>query len=241
MKRLFNPVTASFRTLFGSHNVYTFRTWDWVLPGLFRPLHGRQWARHIPDIFTYTRLILGVPAVLFLLLAQFAIQDVYAVCAAFGMVLFLRLTDVLDGRAARDLELTSMQGGKLDPLADGLLGFAMALAATVGLYLVGQAFIAGLFLLVMAFRLALDGWVMALRYQEAKLGVETLANKWGKLKYNLDFLILFAVLVGISLHSSSPGYLTAILIGGAAVLPLTTYFAVKNLKAHYRQLKSVTA
>jgi CDP-alcohol phosphatidyltransferase len=108
------------RTVTSKDNVYTLRLWDWIFPGLFVPLRGRRWARVIPNALTYSRLVLSPPVLLWLAALELGSGgSVLAAAAALVAIIGLRLTDILDGRAARELDLVSDRGSRLDPLADG--------------------------------------------------------------------------------------------------------------------------
>jgi phosphatidylglycerophosphate synthase len=147
-------------------------------------------------------------------------------------LVLLRLTDIFDGRAARELGVVSDRGSKMDPLADGVLGFGLAAVAVVTVpgktsAAVGFA-LAGYFVI----RLVLDTAVMVQRVEESNRAVVPLPTKWGKLKYNLDYALLFLIHAGVLAHAGAGWPLTAALLLSAAVAPLNLWFGMKNLQAH---------
>jgi phosphatidylglycerophosphate synthase len=233
-------IRDTIRAIMSEENVYTLRLWDWIFPGLFVPLRGRRWARIIPNALTYSRLITSIPVLWWILNLELEPAGVIASCTALAALVLLRLTDIFDGRAARDLDLVDARGCKLDPLADGILGFGMALVPAFVLPgLVGLGVVA-LFLLVILLRLVIDTAVMVVRVRESKKNVLPLANKWGKLKYNLDFGFLLILHAGIFFHFYAPWILAMALGLGVLLTPVTVFFGLKNFDAHLRRLKSGT-
>lgn len=225
------------RSVFSEDNVDTLRLWDWLFPDLFLSLRGRPWARHLPNALTFSRLILGVPTVLLLLVVERSPRGALPAVGVLALLLALRLTDIFDGRAARVLGTVSHWGSRMDPVADGLLGFGLAAVAIIVVPELTSPTVAVALAVYFVLRFALDTAVVITRSHESRLGIMPLPNKWGKFKYNLDFAILVLMHVGILAHPYTPWLLTGALLLVVPFAPLNTWFGLKNLQAHRSRLR----
>lgn len=228
-------------TVFTEDNVETFRLWDWLFPNIFVPLRGRAWARHIPNTLTYSRLVLGLPAVLWLVLVESSPAGPLAAASALLCLVLLRLTDIFDGRAARELGTVSHWGSRMDPVADGILGFGLAAAAIYVLPGMTNAAVGALLITYFVVRFVLDTAVVVLRSQESRRAIMPLPTKWGKLKYNLDYALLLLVHAGVLVHPHAPWLLLCVLAVGIVLAPLNIWFGVKNYSTHRARLLHAVA
>lgn len=137
----------------------------------------------IPDRIAYARMILVLPIVTLVLVADrvdhaMGIAAALMACAAF--------TDFLDGYLARRWQITSILGGFLDTIADKLL-VAGTLFALVG---VGRAWAWAGFIIV-GREIAISG----LRGVAAMDGVVVPPSIWGKWKATTQFLAIFLAML----------------------------------------------
>lgn len=121
---------------------------------------------NLPNILTYFRL-LCVP----LFIIVFFSDLPYAIYWALGIFAIAEITDILDGKIARKLNMITDIGKLLDPLADKLL----QLAAIICLTIYGNIHIVfNILLFVKEFILICGGIILVLN------NVVVEANKWGK-------------------------------------------------------------
>ncbi|RKX38294.1 MAG: CDP-diacylglycerol--glycerol-3-phosphate 3-phosphatidyltransferase [Thermotogae bacterium] len=130
----------------------------------------------MPNLVTYSRIVLTVPIV-FLLKNE---------CYSIALVIFLiaAFTDYLDGYLARRLNKVSETGKVMDQVADKILvtSVFLALMSEIPLWLIVTVIMR-------------DSWVNGLRILSAKKGIIVPANIWGKVKTVLQFVLILAIMV----------------------------------------------
>jgi len=130
----------------------------------------------MPNLVTYSRIVLTVPIVFLLKNEYYSIALVIFLIAAF--------TDYLDGYLARRLNKVSETGKVMDQVADKILvtSVFLALMNEVPLWLIVTVIIR-------------DSWVNGLRILSAKKGIIVPANIWGKMKTVLQFVLILTIMV----------------------------------------------
>ena len=130
----------------------------------------------MPNLVTYSRIVLTVPIVFLLKSEYYSIALIIFLIAAF--------TDYLDGYLARRLNKVSETGKVMDQVADKILvtSVFLALMNEIPLWLVVTVIIR-------------DSWVNGLRILSAKKGIIVPANIWGKMKTVLQFVLILTIMV----------------------------------------------
>ncbi len=130
----------------------------------------------MPNLVTYSRIVLTVPIVFLLKNEYYSIALIIFLIAAF--------TDYLDGYLARRLNKVSETGKVMDQVADKILvtSVFLALMNEIPLWLVVTVIIR-------------DSWVNGLRILSAKKGIIVPANIWGKMKTVLQFVLILTIMV----------------------------------------------
>lgn len=153
----------------------------------------------IPNILTFGRLVLTIVFLVMILLAPpyYAEGDVPFpgfLDVAFILFVVAGLTDIVDGFAARRLNVTSKFGRMVDPLVDKVLVCgAFACFAIIGrprLFDLGPMALAVIHWSVLGVLVAREAYVTALRHIAEARGVNFAATRSGKIKM---FLQTFAI------------------------------------------------
>lgn len=138
----------------------------------------------LPTVLTLIRLVIS-PIILPLLIVYLVpLTGLLPKALVALLIVFLGLTDFLDGYLARKYQLESSLGRLLDPLADKFLIFAalIALVAINRIYFLWAIFVIGR-----------EFFVMGIRETALSSGFAVLVNVWGKLKTVIQFLALIII------------------------------------------------
>ena len=151
----------------------------------------RQDAFNLPNALTFGRILM-IPVCLWFLDQDTAKSGFWAALVFTGAA----LTDVLDGYLARKLNVVSVLGKLMDPLADKLI----VMASLVWMVPMGRIPAWAVILL-----LAREISVTALRSVAASEGVIISAGQEGKTKTALQMIGIIALLAGYPYHMSYAG------------------------------------
>lgn len=127
-----------------------------------------KFTKHIPNIFTITRII-------FVLLTYFLLVNGFYIISII-LVVLASITDFLDGHFARTLNAESTLGAKLDQFADKLFSFLLSL----GLIMAKNYFMIGTLILEVMF-------TVLMIIKSIKLKNWTISTNLGKIKTALLF------------------------------------------------------
>jgi CDP-diacylglycerol--glycerol-3-phosphate 3-phosphatidyltransferase len=145
----------------------------------------------IPNILTFGRLVLTIVFLIMVLLAPpyYAEGEVPFpgfLDIAFIIFVIAGLTDMVDGLAARRLNVASKFGRMLDPLADKILVcgafICFAIIGRPKLFTLGPAALSVIHWLVAAILIAREAYVTTLRHIAEARGVNFAATVSGKIK-----------------------------------------------------------
>jgi CDP-diacylglycerol--glycerol-3-phosphate 3-phosphatidyltransferase len=166
-----------------------------------------QDAWNLPNILTYLRVLM-IPLVLYLLHRGSKRDSIYAAL----IYSLAAITDVLDGILARRLNIVSVIGKFLDPLADKL----MVMAALVWMVTLGRV-PAWAVILLLARELSITG----LRAIASSEGMVIVAHEGGKQKTALQMVGILLLVIGypyrLHLLGIDLGVVDMVLIGRALV------------------------
>ncbi|MGD8499813.1 MAG: CDP-alcohol phosphatidyltransferase family protein [Phycisphaerales bacterium] len=160
--------------------------------------------RLIPNILTFGRLVLTIVFLVMVLLAPpyYAGGEVPFpgfLDIAFILFVIAGLTDVVDGIAARRLNVTSKFGRMVDPLADKILVCgAFVSFAVIGepkLFNLGPGTLAAIHWLVAGILIAREAYVTVLRHLAEARGVNFAATVSGKIKMFLQSFTIGTVII----------------------------------------------
>jgi CDP-diacylglycerol--glycerol-3-phosphate 3-phosphatidyltransferase len=170
----------------------------------------------IPNILTFGRLVLTI---VFLVMILFA-PRYYAngeipfpgfLDVAFILFVIAGLTDIVDGYAARKLNVTSKFGRMVDPLADKILVcgafICFALINQPKLFNLSPGMLTAIHWLVAAVLIAREAYVTILRHIAESRGVNFAATKSGKIKMFLQSFAIGTVIIKIAhVQTATWGY-----------------------------------
>ncbi len=150
--------------------------------------------RFIPNILTFTRLVLTVVFLVMILCSPGVENKSVFLTVAFVLFVIAGLTDIIDGKVARKYNVTSKFGRIMDPLVDKVL----VCGAFVSLAIIGEPILFNLnepllnliHWSVAAIVIGRDAYVTILRHVAERQGIDFGAVLSGKLKM---FLHLFAI------------------------------------------------
>lgn len=127
-----------------------------------------------------------VPVILGLILARDSVDHAFGIAAA--LIAVASITDFLDGYLARRWKIATTLGGFLDSIADKLL----VAGALFGLVAVDRAWAWAAFIII-GREIAISG----LRGVAAMDGMVVPPSIWGKIKANVQFLVIFMALLRV--------------------------------------------
>ena len=170
----------------------------------------------IPNILTFGRLVLTI---VFLIMIFFA-PRYYAngevpfpgfLDVAFILFVIAGLTDIVDGYAARRLNVTSKFGRMVDPLADKILVcgafICFALIGQPKLFNLSPGMLTGIHWLVAAVLIAREAYVTILRHIAEARGVNFAATASGKIKMFLQTFAIGTVVIKMAhVQTATWGY-----------------------------------
>lgn len=183
----------------------------------------RQDALNLPNLLTFGRII-AIPVVLLLLDRGTPEDCVLAALVYSGAA----LTDLLDGYLARKLNVVSVLGKFLDPLADKLLVMASLI------YMVPMGRISEWAVAVL---LAREISVTALRSIASSEGVVIAAGDDGKSKTALQMIGILALILGYPYHLSLPVYdfgVVDLVYVGRALIYASLVFSISSAVSYVR-------
>lgn len=183
----------------------------------------REDAFNVPNLLTMAR-VLVIPVVL-LLIDRGTPKD----CAIAALVYSAAaITDLLDGYLARKMNVVSVLGKFLDPLADKLLVMASLI------YMVPMGRIPEWAVAVL---LAREISVTALRSIASSEGVVIAAGDDGKSKTALQMIGILALILGYPYHLSLPGFdfgVVDLVYVGRALIYASLVFSISSAVSYVR-------
>ena len=183
----------------------------------------RQDALNLPNMLTFGRIV-AIPIVLLLLDRGTPEDCVLAALVYSGAA----ITDLLDGYLARKMNVVSVLGKFLDPLADKLLVMASLV------YMVPMGRIAEWAVAVL---LAREISVTALRGIASSEGVVIAAGDDGKSKTALQMIGILALILGYPYHLSLPGLdlgMVDLVYVGRALIYASLVFSISSAVSYVR-------
>jgi CDP-diacylglycerol--glycerol-3-phosphate 3-phosphatidyltransferase len=187
----------------------------------------RQDALNLPNLLTFAR-ILAIPLVMLLIDRGTPEDCVLAALVYSGAA----LTDMLDGYLARKMNVVSVLGKFLDPLADKLLVMA-ALIYMVPMGRIPEWAVAVL--------LAREISVTALRGIASNEGVVIAAGDDGKTKTALQMIGILALILGYPYHLTLPGIdlgMVDLVYVGRALIYTSLVFSISSAVSYARLFAS---
>jgi CDP-diacylglycerol--glycerol-3-phosphate 3-phosphatidyltransferase len=170
----------------------------------------------IPNILTFGRLVLTIIFLVMILLAPryYAHGEVPFpgfLDVAFILFVIACLTDIVDGYAARRLNVTSKFGRMVDPLADKILVcgafICFAIIDQPKLFNFGPGVLTVIHWLVAAVLIAREAYVTILRHIAEARGVNFAATKSGKIKMFLQSFAIGTVIIKMAhVQTATWGY-----------------------------------
>jgi CDP-diacylglycerol--glycerol-3-phosphate 3-phosphatidyltransferase len=196
--------------------------------------------RLIPNILTFGRLVMTIGFLIMLLLAppyytEGEVPFPGFLDVAFILFVVAGLTDIVDGFAARRLNVTSKFGRMLDPLVDKILVCgAFTCFAIIGqpkLFGLGPTALAVIHWSVLGVLVAREAYVTALRHIAEARGVNFAATPSGKIKMFLQTFAIGTVVIKMAhVQTATWGYyFTSITFGLMLVVT-----AISGLRATQR-------
>jgi CDP-diacylglycerol--glycerol-3-phosphate 3-phosphatidyltransferase len=183
----------------------------------------RQDALNLPNLLTFGR-VFAIPIVLLLLDRGTPEDCVLAALVYSGAA----ITDLLDGYLARKMNVVSVLGKFLDPLADKLLVMASLI------YMVPMGRIPEWAVAVL---LAREISVTALRSIASSEGVVIAAGDDGKSKTALQMIGILALILGYPYHLSLPGFdfgVVDLVYVGRALIYASLVFSISSAVSYVR-------
>ena len=172
--------------------------------------------KQIPNILTFGRLVLTIVFLVMILFAPRYYADGEIPFPGFLDVAFILfviagLTDIVDGYAARRLNVTSKFGRMVDPLADKILVcgafICFALIGQPKLFNLSPGVLTAIHWLVAAVLIAREAYVTILRHIAESRGVNFAATKSGKIKMFLQSFAIGTVVIKMAhVQTAAWGY-----------------------------------
>jgi CDP-diacylglycerol--glycerol-3-phosphate 3-phosphatidyltransferase len=172
--------------------------------------------RLIPNILTFGRLVLTIVFLVMILLSPPYYADGEVPFPGFLDIAFILfvvagLTDIVDGIAARRLNVTSKFGRMVDPLADKILVcgafICFAIVGEPKLFNLGPAPLTAIHWLVAGILIAREAYVTVLRHLAEARGVNFAATVSGKIKMFLQSFAIGTVIIKMAhVRTATWGY-----------------------------------
>lgn len=170
----------------------------------------------IPNILTFGRLVLTIIFLVMILMAPpyYAEGEVPFpgfLDVAFILFVIAGLTDIVDGYAARRLNVASKFGRMVDPLADKILVcgafICFAIIGQPKLFDLGPGALTAVHWLVAAILIAREAYVTILRHLAESRGINFAATKSGKIKMFLQSFGIGTVVIKMAhVQTAAWGY-----------------------------------
>ena len=155
--------------------------------------------RLIPNILTFGRLVLTIVFLVMILYSPHIANKAVFLDIAFVLFVVAGLTDMVDGLAARRLNVTSKFGRMVDPLADKVLVcgafICFAIIGEPKLFDLGPGSLAAIHWSVAGILIAREAYVTALRHIAEARGVNFAATISGKVKMFLQSFAIGTVII----------------------------------------------
>jgi len=176
----------------------------------------------IPNILTFGRLVLTIVFLVMILFAPRYYADGEVPFPGFLDVAFILfviagLTDIVDGYAARRLNVTSKFGRMVDPLADKILVcgafICFALIGQPKLFDLSPGVLTAIHWLVAVVLIAREAYVTILRHIAEARGINFAATKSGKIKMFLQSFAIGTVVIKMAhVQTATWGYWFTIVV-----------------------------
>ncbi len=155
--------------------------------------------RFIPNILTFGRLVLTIVFLVMILYSPHVANKAVFLDVAFVLFVVAGLTDMVDGIAARRLNVTSKFGRMVDPLADKILVcgtfICFAIIGEPKLFRLGPVTLAVIQWSVAGILIAREAYVTVLRHIAEARGVSFAATISGKVKMFLQSFAIGTVII----------------------------------------------
>jgi CDP-diacylglycerol--glycerol-3-phosphate 3-phosphatidyltransferase len=167
--------------------------------------------RLIPNILTFGRLVLTIVFLVMILYSPHVANKSTFLDIAFVLFVVAGLTDMVDGIAARRLNVTSKLGRMVDPLADKILVCGtftcFALIREPKLFDFGPVMLAVIHWSVAGILIAREAYVTVLRHVAEARGVNFAATISGKVKMFLQSFAIGTVIIKMAhVQTATWGY-----------------------------------
>jgi len=155
--------------------------------------------RLIPNILTFGRLVLTIVFLVIILYSPHVANKSMFLDIAFVLFVVAGLTDIVDGIAARRLNVTSKLGRMVDPLADKVLVcgtfICFAIIGEPKLFGLGPVTLAAIQWSVAGILIAREAYVTTLRHIAEARGINFAATISGKVKMFLQSFAIGTVII----------------------------------------------
>lgn len=155
--------------------------------------------RLIPNILTISRLILTIIFLFMILYSPQAENRTLFLDAAFVIFVIAGVTDLVDGLAARKLNVASKFGRMIDPLADKVLVcgtfICFAIIGEPKLFDFGPKILAAIHWSVVAVLILREAYVTVLRHIAEAKGIDFAATVSGKVKMLIQSFAIGTVVI----------------------------------------------
>jgi len=155
--------------------------------------------RFIPNILTFTRLVLTVVFLVMILYSPGVGNKSVFLTVAFVLFVIAGLTDIIDGKVARMYNVTSKFGRMVDPLADKILVcgtfISFAIIGEPKLYTLSAGSLAVIHWSVAGVLIAREAYVTVLRHLAEARGINFAATVSGKIKMFLQSFAIGTVVI----------------------------------------------
>lgn len=155
--------------------------------------------KFIPNILTFGRLVLTIVFLVMILYSPHVTNKKVFLDVAFVLFVVAGLTDIVDGIAARRLNVTSKLGRMVDPLADKILVcgtfICFAIIGEPKLFGLGPVTLAAIHWSVAGILIAREAYVTVLRHIAEARGVNFAATISGKIKMFLQSFAIGTVII----------------------------------------------
>lgn len=167
--------------------------------------------RFIPNILTFGRLVLTIVFLVMILYSPHVAKKTMFLDVAFVLFVVAGLTDMVDGIAARRLNVTSKLGRMVDPLADKVLVcgtfICFAIIGEPKLFGLGLVTLAVIHWSVAGILIAREAYVTVLRHIAEARGVNFAATISGKVKMFLQSFAIGTVIIKMAhVQTATWGY-----------------------------------
>jgi len=155
--------------------------------------------RYIPNILTFTRLVLTVVFLVMILYSPGVENKGTFLNVAFVLFVIAGLTDIVDGKIARMYNVASKFGRMVDPLADKILVcgsfISFAIIGEPRLYNLSASILTAIHWSVVGVLVAREAYVTILRHLAEARGINFAATISGKIKMFLQSFAIGTVVI----------------------------------------------